>query len=82
MRLKVLGLGPVDDRLGRVSLIDMEAGNFLDPLAGKHNELDGSRVRRMNRSVWTAIGKAVRIRPHSTSEYLAPSVQWECQKPD
>jgi len=49
--LKVLGLGPIDDRFGRVPLIDVQPGDLFYSLAGQHDELHGAWIRRMDGSV-------------------------------
>ena len=38
MRLKVLGLGPIDNPFLSVPLVDMESGDLFDALAGQHDE--------------------------------------------
>src|SRR3979490_1748758 len=48
VRLSVLGLGPVDDPLTDVPLVDMQTGDFLDALPGEHENARGARVGRMN----------------------------------
>lgn len=51
MRLKVLSLGPIDDPLRCIPLIDMQARDFLNALTGQHNELQSARIGEMNRRV-------------------------------
>jgi hypothetical protein len=51
VRLKILGLRPVDDLFFRVPLIDMEAGDFLNALSSQHDELYCTRIGGMNRSI-------------------------------
>lgn len=49
--VEVFGFGPVDDPFLGVPLIDMQTSDFLNPLAGQHDDLDGAGIGGMNRGV-------------------------------